>query len=62
MNIIDVFFGVLLAEWIMGLSRFLLHRYARHKENQNIVTRLNTIAALDAYRAAQDRGVRAPLG
>lgn len=60
----DVIVAVMLAEGFLWLFRSTVHYVSRRRKQIQIAERVQQMrpGALDNYRAAQERGVRAPLG
>jgi hypothetical protein len=56
--------GVILADGFLYGVRAILHYISRRNNNMIIANRVQQMrpAALDQYRAGQDRGSHAPLG
>jgi hypothetical protein len=60
----DIIIGFLIAEGFLIGLRSVLHAISNKNHNKQIAQRVQEMrpAALDQYRAAQNRDVRAPLG
>jgi hypothetical protein len=60
----DLIIGFLIADGILYSLRSVLHFISRRNRNIQIAARVEHMrpAALDNYRATQERGARAPLG
>jgi len=60
----DIILGVLIAEAILHTTRTVLHHISTKSRNNMIAQRVNDMrpAALDTYRARQERDLHAPLG
>jgi hypothetical protein len=60
----DIILGVLIAEGFLYSVRSMLHYISNRNRQMIVAARVEQMrpGVLDNYRAAQERGVRAPLG